>query len=150
MFGHRYNNVQLIADQFAENGYYTIVPDLFHGDALPFPVPQGLDVMKWLQGKSGGGEGEGHLVPRVEPVVKTALKWLREEKGIKKIGSVGYCFGAKYTVRSMAKGEGIDVGYVAHPSFVDEEELQKIEGPLSISAAGKPFTVLKDFFPALY
>lgn len=31
--------------------------------------------------------------------------------------------------------QGIDVGYIAHPSFVEEKELQNIQGPLSISAA---------------
>lgn len=30
---------------------------------------------------------------------------------------------------------GIDVGYMAHPSFVDDDELANISGPLSISAA---------------
>lgn len=30
---------------------------------------------------------------------------------------------------------GIDVGYFAHPSFVEEEELASITGPLSIAAA---------------
>jgi dienelactone hydrolase len=31
--------------------------------------------------------------------------------------------------------DGINVGFMAHPSFVDEEELQSITGPLSIAAA---------------
>lgn len=35
----------------------------------------------------------------------------------------------------MTGGKGIDVGYVAHPSFVDEDELEAITGPLSIAAA---------------
>ena len=35
----------------------------------------------------------------------------------------------------MVKGKGVDVGYVAHPSFVEEEELAAIAGPLSIAAA---------------
>lgn len=30
---------------------------------------------------------------------------------------------------------GIDVGYLAHPSFVQEDELENIGGPLSIAAA---------------
>lgn len=30
---------------------------------------------------------------------------------------------------------GINVGYMAHPSFVDEEELEGFKAPLSISAA---------------
>ena len=35
----------------------------------------------------------------------------------------------------MPKGKGIDAGYVAHPSFVEESELAAISGPLSIAAA---------------
>jgi len=135
VIGHKFINAQLIADQFAENGYFTIMPDLFHGDPVSMNPPEGFDIMAWLKGESNGGVGGGHLPPRVEPVVKAAIKWLREEKGVKKIGAVGYCFGGKYVVRGLAKGEGIDVGYTAHQSFVDEEELQKIAGPLSIAAA---------------
>lgn len=33
----------------------------------------------------------------------------------------------------------LDVGYTAHPSFVDKAELEGITGPLSIAAAGKCF-----------
>ena len=109
VIGHKMINAQLIADQFAENGYFTIMPDVFHGDPVPMNRSEGFDIMKWLQGKAGGGEGEGHLPSRVDPVVKAALKWLKEEKGVKRVGSVGYCFGAKYVVRHAAKDGGIDV-----------------------------------------
>lgn len=39
----------------------------------------------------------------------------------------------QYVVRHYK--DGIKVAYVAHPSFVTEEELAAIEGPLAISAA---------------
>lgn len=39
----------------------------------------------------------------------------------------------QYVVRHYK--DGIKVGYVAHPSFVDEDELAAITGPLSIAAA---------------
>ena len=51
-----------------------------------------------------------------------------------KIGAVGYCFGGKYVVRYLRPGQ-IDAGYTAHPSFVQEDELRGIKGPLAISAA---------------
>lgn len=38
-------------------------------------------------------------------------------------------------MRFMPTGKGIDVGFVAHPSFVEESELAAIAGPLSIAAA---------------
>lgn len=43
--------------------------------------------------------------------------------------------GAKYVARFLKLGK-LDAGYMAHPSFVDAEELEAIQGPLSIAAAG--------------
>jgi len=127
-----WQNSKLIADQFAANGYYTFMPDVFNGDPIPLNRPEGFDLMTWLNKGSSGDNP--HTVAAVDPIIEASLKHLKQ-KGFKKIGAVGYCFGAKYVVRFMPKGKGIDVGYVAHPSFVDEEELQAIDGPLSISAA---------------
>lgn len=36
----------------------------------------------------------------------------------------------------MTGGKGVDVGYMAHPSFVEADEVKALTGPLSISAAG--------------
>ena len=96
-----------------------------------------FDLPKWFaQGSSGDNP---HTKEVVDPIVETSIKYLREEKGFKKIGAVGYCFGAKYVVRflgaSSVQGGGIDVGYIAHPTLVEEAEIEAIGGPLSISAA---------------
>jgi dienelactone hydrolase len=129
VIGHKLINVQLIADQFAANGYLTIIPDLFHGDPIPLNRPAEFDFMVWRK---------GHGVERVDPIVEASIKELRGKYGVKKIGGVGYCFGAKSVVRFLKKGPGgLDAGYVAHPSFVDAEEFKAIEGPLSIAAAGE-------------
>ena len=126
VIGHRFNNAQLIADQFAANGYLTYMPDAFFGDPIPLNRPPGFEMQEWLK---------RHTVERTEPVVQKFVKHLREKEGAKKLGAVGYCFGAKYVIRGLATGE-VDVGFVAHPSFVEAEELKKIRGPLSIAAAG--------------
>jgi len=127
-----WQNSQLMADQYAANGYYTIIPDLFNGDALALNRPDGFDLMSWLTKGTGGNNP--HTYEAVDPIVAKSIKYLQEQ-GFKKIGAVGYCFGAKYVARFMASGKGIDVGYVAHPSFVEEAELSAIQGPFSISAA---------------
>ncbi|EEA22081.1 hypothetical protein TMatcc_008493 [Talaromyces marneffei ATCC 18224] len=127
VIGHKFNNAQLIADQFAANGYFVFMPDLFHGD--PVPLNRGPDFVlaKWL---------EGHGAERVDPIVEASITELREKYKVKKIAAVGYCFGAKYVVRHLhPKQNKIDVGYVAHPSFVEADELKAIGGPFSISAA---------------
>lgn len=127
-----WQNSKLMADQFAANGYYTIIPDLFNGDALSLNRPDDFDFMAWLTKGTGGNNP--HTYEAVDPMVEKSIKHL-QEKGFKKIGAVGYCFGAKYVVRFMPKGKGIDVGFLAHPSFVEESELSAINGPLSIAAA---------------
>lgn len=49
-----------------------------------------------------------------------------------------YTIQAKYVVRFLKPEEGkVDVGYIAHPGFVELEELSAITGPLSIAAAGE-------------
>ncbi|RDL32427.1 uncharacterized protein BP5553_08883 [Venustampulla echinocandica] len=127
-----WQNSQLIADQLAANGYYTLLPDLFNGDPVELNRPDDFNLMAWLA-KGTNGDNP-HTVEAVDVIVEKSIAWLKE-KGYKKIGAVGYCFGGKYVARFMSKGKGIDVGYVAHPSFVEEDELRAIEGPLSIVAA---------------
>jgi dienelactone hydrolase len=127
VLGVKFVNLQLMADQFAANGYFVYMPDMFHGDPLPLNRPDTFDFEAWRKDK--GPE-------QVDPVVQAAIKDLKENYGTKRIGTVGYCFGAKYVVRTLKKGV-TDAGYVAHPSFVTEEELKGIEGPFSIAAAGK-------------
>lgn len=73
----------------------------------------------------------------VDPIIESVIKVLRGEMGIKRLGAVGYCFGGKYVCRWLREGESkVDVGFIAHPSFVDAEEVEGVQGPLSIAAAG--------------
>nr|KMM71168.1 dienelactone hydrolase family protein [Coccidioides posadasii RMSCC 3488] len=112
-----YSNSQLLADSLASQGYLVMMPDFFRGE--PWTLNSDMSkLMGW----------------DIDPIVEAAVKYLREEKGYKKIAAVGYCFGAKYVCRFMKQGK-IDVGFIAHPSFVTDEELAGITGPLSIAAA---------------
>ncbi len=123
------NDPPSIADQFAANGYYTIIPDVFKGNEIPFPMPADFDFPQWKATKMPR-EGD------VDPVFAATIKYLRGELGVKRLGGVGYCFGGKYVCRWLKPG-GLDAGYTAHPSFVETKELKGIQGPLSIAAAGE-------------
>jgi dienelactone hydrolase len=88
-----WQNAQLMTDQFAANGYTTVLVDLFNGDQLEANQMGKIDIMKWL---TEGSDGKNpHTMDAVDPIVEKAIKYLKEELGAKKIGSVGYCFGAK-------------------------------------------------------
>lgn len=82
--------------------------------------------MEWIQ---------GHLTGVVDPIVDACIKEMKGKLGVKSLGAVGYCFGAKYVARFLNKGQ-VDAGFVAHPSFVDDEEIKGMTGPFSIAAAG--------------
>ncbi|KAM5344610.1 hypothetical protein ACJ41O_013145 [Fusarium nematophilum] len=135
--GHKFINAQLLADQFAANGYLVMIPDLFHGDAVPLNHPEDFDVMAWLQGAYNGNKFQ-HLPPSVDPIIEKSLSIMRSKYGCQRIGAVGYCFGAKYVVRFLDDVR-LNAGFVAHPSFVEKAELEAIKAPLTIAAAEDDF-----------
>ncbi|KAF2028706.1 alpha/beta-hydrolase [Setomelanomma holmii] len=127
VYGHTFRNSQLLADHFALNGYLTIIPDMFNGNEVPFPVPAGWSLKEYMNTTMP-------RVKEVDPIVSGTVEWLRREKGVERVGAAGYCFGGKYVVRWLKEG-GVDAGFIAHPSFVDKEEIEGIQGPFSIAAA---------------
>ncbi|KAJ5594994.1 uncharacterized protein N7459_001202 [Penicillium hispanicum] len=129
VIGHRLINAQLIADQFAAKGYFVVMPDLFNGDTVPINRPEGFQIMDWVK---------NHLPLQTEPIIDAVLKEMRESLGCKRVGGVGYCFGGKYVCRYLKPGK-LDVGFTAHPTMVEADELKGIEGPLSIAAAVRDF-----------
>lgn len=130
-------NTYSIADQFAANGYFVVIPDLFNGNTVPLNPPEGFDLMEWIN-------TEMPKVPTVDPIVAATIKEMRGPLGCKRIGGVGYCFGGKYVCRFLKEGK-LDAGYTAHPSFVDAKEVEEITGPLSIAAAGM-YTPLSNLY----
>ncbi|KAJ6024085.1 hypothetical protein N7540_004882 [Penicillium herquei] len=133
IIGHRFTNAQVIADQFADHGYFVMMPDLFYGDAVPLNKPGEFDMAKWRNGDYHP-QGKNHLPETVDPIVERCVSEMLTKYRCKKIGAVGYCFGGKYVVRHLVPGR-VDVGFTAHPSHIDESELKDIQGPLAIAAA---------------
>ncbi|EXA30038.1 hypothetical protein FOVG_18545 [Fusarium oxysporum f. sp. pisi HDV247] len=126
-----WDNSKLLADEFAAKGYTTLIIDIFNGDAIEVNKFPEVNLPDWIQnGLNGAG---GHTTIEIDPIVKEAIEYMKNEMGFERIGAVGYCFGAKYVLRHYQ--HGIDVGFIAHPSFVEEDELASITGPLSIAAA---------------
>src|ERR1700753_859814 len=119
-----------LADSFARAGYLVVVPDYFRGDPAPADLVDLLDFSTWAS---------RHPVNDVDSVIETTIKYVRGGLGVKKLGPVGYCFGGKYVARFLAKGKGLDAGFVAHPSLTEKAEFEAISGPFSMAFAGKMF-----------
>lgn len=81
-------NAQLLADEFANSGYLTVIPDLFQGDQISVADMESgkADLGAWLP---------KHQTGAVDPVIEKTIKYMRETLGVEKIGAVGYCFGGK-------------------------------------------------------
>ncbi|KAK9368867.1 dienelactone hydrolase [Lipomyces kononenkoae] len=126
IFGLPFTNHKLIADNFAKQGFLAVIPNLFYDDHIPFPRPDGFDLPGWVQ---------RHQPQHTEPIIEKTFEFIKKEfPAVEKLFSVGYCYGGKYVVRLLDEGK-LDAGYVAHPSFVSEDELRAIKAPLSIAAA---------------
>lgn len=78
----------MLADEFANNGYLTVLPDLFRGDAIKLADMEvgKVNLFDWLQ---------NHQPPNIEPTIESTIKYLRGDLGVKRVAGVGYCFGGK-------------------------------------------------------
>ncbi|EPT00987.1 hypothetical protein FOMPIDRAFT_1060100 [Fomitopsis schrenkii] len=112
-YGHKFLNNQLLADDYARNGFHVVMPDLFPGDAVPSFVPadasiskEEFDIMAWV------GRHPPETVEGIVAQVVTALAG----RGIARLAGVGFCFGARIAIDLALNGR-ISVCAVSHPSF---------------------------------
>ncbi|KAF9219730.1 alpha/beta-hydrolase [Gyrodon lividus] len=122
-------NAQLLADDFARNGFKVVAVDYFDGDALPLDAMNDstFDLMAWL-GK--------HNADATRPPLDKVIAAL-EAQGVKEFAATGYCFGGRY-VFDLAFDRVIKVAAVAHPSLlkvpVDLEKFRDAKIPLIINS----------------
>ncbi|KAJ7122331.1 alpha beta-hydrolase [Mycena epipterygia] len=121
----------LLADDFARNGFKTIMPDLFNGDPVPGAVLEPgaapFDWQTWLT---------RHSAEPTRPLIDAVVTALKAD-GVAAIAATGYCFGGRY-VFDLAFDGIIQVASVAHPSLlkvpVDLETYRdKATAPLMIN-----------------
>ena len=119
IIGHTSNNAQLLADSFAARGYTVVIPDLFFNDAVDLDAYQAGKVElrpTWFEGGYSPRKIP-HVPKTIDPVIANTIIKMRNELELKKVGAVGYCFGAKEVVRFLSDSheEHLDAGYTAHP-----------------------------------
>jgi dienelactone hydrolase len=118
---------KLLADSLAANNYLVVMPDLFKGDAISVEEQEaGLNLTEWLG---------LHSPPEIDSIVDTTINYMRSDLAVSKIGGLGYCFGGKYVPRFMSSTGGLDLGFIAHPSSLTEQEINGITKGISIAAS---------------
>ncbi|KAJ7066777.1 dienelactone hydrolase endo-1,3,1,4-beta-D-glucanase [Mycena belliarum] len=130
-------NNQLLVDDFAKNGFKTILPDYLHGDPIPASVMVGVsdamvgtvfDIGKWFT-----THGTADTRPLLDKVI-AALK----ADGVTTFGAVGYCFGGRY-VFDLACDGVISAAATSHPSLLQipadlEKYVATAKAPLLINS----------------
>ncbi|KZT70799.1 hypothetical protein DAEQUDRAFT_764368 [Daedalea quercina L-15889] len=137
VFGISFIDSQLLADDFARNGYRTVVPDYLNNDPVPedaFDAPGRYDLSSWLR-----AHGEDVWKPVMDALVATL-----------KAGGV-----ARIATASVATA-------IAHPSLLKPEHLERYrdesKAPLLINGCeidpafprdlqAKADEIFKDFAP---
>jgi len=118
VFGPQLINNQLLADDFAANGFKTIIPDYLNGDPIPADAlnPGGsFDIMKWFP---------SHGTEQTRPPLDKVIEGLKKD-GITAFGATGYCFGGRYCFDLGFDGIPKAIA-VAHPSLLKvPDDLEK-------------------------
>lgn len=133
IFGIELVNTRLVADTFAKQLDYPVVlidilsRDPFAGEFDTFP--------DWKA---------QHSPEKTAAIVVAFLDAFKASHTFQFLAGIGYCFGAKYLAHHLTASGIFNVGAFAHPSFVSDEELDKISKPLIISCAETDSIFSKD------
>ncbi|KAF5336254.1 hypothetical protein D9758_016045 [Tetrapyrgos nigripes] len=111
-FGPQLVNNRLLADDFAKNGFKTVIPDYLHGDPIPADAltspESNFSVPDWV-----AKHGPERTRPPVDKVIAALV-----ENGVTRFGGTGYCLGGRY-VFDLAFDNIIQVSAVSHPTFLE-------------------------------
>lgn len=147
IFGYDFPNTRLLADLYAKEGFYVYVPDILNGDPLPIDFLQAVEPPLKDKQQAGvvdtvkNGAIVGTTLPPwllkhreavTLPIVEGFVDAVRAVPGTKKVGTVGFCFGGRYSIL-MAHGKA-DAAYACHPSLVAiPGDFDPVTKPLSLA-----------------
>lgn len=127
--GYDNPNARLLADQYAACGWTTYVPDLMAGDSLPVAYEEVLakDNSDGVLARVAKGVRFVASVPSLiawmtrhgdavtQPRAGAFLAGLRGERGVTRVGVLGYCWGGHAALVLAAAGK-VDAVAPVHPS----------------------------------
>ncbi|KAI1610462.1 esterase/lipase [Exophiala viscosa] len=158
IFGYKFKNVRLLADNYAKAGFYVYIPDVHEGDSLPIEFLQSVEPP--LKAK----EEEGYLTKAKEtvdvmatlgpwlakhregvsePIISGFINAVRQIPGTNKIGAIGFCWGGRYAIlqghkRTEGQVGGVDAVYAAHPSLLSiPADIEAVTVPTSVAVGEK-------------
>jgi carboxymethylenebutenolidase len=94
------DDIRGIADRYAAEGFTAFAPDMYHGELATEPDEARKLAMSL----------ERDLAARE---IDAAIKWLKQEKGLAKVGCTGFCMGGGLTLATAIRpGSNVDAVHV--------------------------------------
>ncbi|KIW66121.1 hypothetical protein PV04_08325 [Phialophora macrospora] len=158
IFGWKFKNVRLLADQYAKAGFYCYIPDVHEGDSLPIEFLQSIEPPLKQKEQEGlidkaketvdvmatlGPWLVKHREAVAEPIISGFINTVRTIPGTNKIGTIGFCWGGRYSIlQAHARKEGqiggVDAAYACHPSLLSiPADLIPVAKPTSVAVGEK-------------
>lgn len=112
-------DIKSIADRYAAEGFLALAPDMYHGDLATEPD----EARKYAMGL------DRDLAARE---IDAAIRWLKESKGVAKVGCTGFCMGGGLTLATAIRpGSNVDVVHVYYGGGMpDAEAISRIKVPV--------------------
>lgn len=131
VFGIQLAESRLLVDSFARQGLITVAPDMFQGQPAPSDLNDPSFNSTVFLAK--------HDVVSTDMIIASTINYMRTSLGVKKLAVAGYCFGGRYSFRfvgpSTPMGARADVAFAAHPSLLEDGEINGRIAPVSVAAA---------------
>jgi len=158
IFGWKFKNVRLLADQYAKAGFYCYIPDVHEGDSLDIEFLQSVEPPLKKKEQDGLVEKGKQTVDVMatlgpwlvkhreavsEPIISGFINHLKTVPGTNKIGTIGFCWGGRYSImQAHARKEGqiggVDAAYACHPSLLAiPSDITPVAKPTSLAVGDK-------------
>ncbi|BGP34208.1 hypothetical protein JCM10296v2_006023 [Rhodotorula toruloides] len=154
IFGLGLANCKILADWFADKtGFPVFVPDYFEGDyidtstikpqltALDEPMKNKsflqrtwtlISLVSAMLVKVGPRYLYRHRMSRCVPLAEKFCRDLREQKGFKRLGCIGYCWGGALAVLLAGEDSPLDTAICFHPGNLTVKNFEDIRRPFML------------------
>ena len=132
VFGHRFPDVQLIANELAAAGFHVVIPDLFDHDAmtverLSLPNGEGVKYLSTVWWPKHQSEAAADVLVKVG-------HQLKQDGTASSIQIVAYCYGALGVLRMYSEGLASS-GVVSHPTGFTKDNVGLCTAPTAFLCA---------------
>ncbi|KAK9898962.1 alpha/beta-hydrolase [Cystobasidium minutum MCA 4210] len=145
IFGYELVNTRLVADEYAAQGFHVVVPDLLEGDYVDHnllkaivPLPEDPEPSVIDKAKVAANLGPWvakHREAVTRPLLEKFVKEIQADSEVKKVGTVGFCWGGRYSILLVSDNDypKVDAAVANHPSFLAvPDEVNAVSGPTLI------------------